>query len=343
MVKKRQFLIGTIIVFLAVGYIGFILSLPAAALAAENGVIQGRLVNGTENGSSVANQNITLKTYLSDASVGLTTTKTDAECNFVFADLVTDPHYNYEATVTFQEASYSGERLTFSEVETTKSAEIAVYDSTASDDAIAVVMEHVYIYVGQDSLKIKEIYLISNESDRTYIGSKEVPTRVWKETLRFSLPKGATALQYGGELTEASVVPGEEGFIYTMPVLPTAAGEEKLITISYNVSYNGGEYTYSQRVNYPMDGFFIFVQGDSSVVASDQLLPGGLVEFEGTQFNYLYGGALVPGDTLVAHSSNLSGRAKQSIVLWVLLGLAALVVGFIYLLRKKKRAQPSSS
>ena len=345
MLKKRKFLIGGIVVFLTIGflvYMGSMLNSPASALAAGNGVIKGQLFNGTENGSSVANQVVTLKTYLGDAKVGSTTTKTDAEGNFVFADLVTNPNYSYEATVTFQEAVYSGGRLTFAEGETTKIAKIAVYDSTASDETIKVAMEHVYIYVGQDSLKIKEIYLISNESNRTYIGSKEVPARVGKETLKFSLPKGATALQYGGELMEASVVPDEEGFIDTMPVLPTAVGEEKLITISYNVSYSGGEYTYSQRVNYPMYGFFIFVQGDSSVVASDQLLPGGLVELEGTQFNYLYGGSLVPGVTLVAHLSNLSGRAKQTIVLWALLGLVALILGFIYLLRKK-RAQPLSS
>ena len=345
MLKKRKSLIGGIVVFLAIGFLGYMgsmLSLPASVLAAGNGVIKGQLVNGTENGSSIANQVITLKTYLDDARVGSTTTKTDAEGNFVFADLVTNPNYSYEATVTFQEAAYSSGQLSFGVGQTTESAEIIVYDSTASDDAITVAMEHVYIYVGQGSLKVTEYFLFSNESNRTYIGSKEVPTRGGKETLRFSLPQRATALQYGGGLMEASVVPGEEGFIDTMPVLPTAPGEEKLIIVSYNVSYSGGEYTYFQRVNYPTAGFFLFVQGESVKVASDQLLPGGLAEFEDNQFNYLYGGSFAPGDTLVAHLSNLSGLAKQRIVLGVLLGLVALILGFIYLLRKK-RAQPASS
>ena len=46
----------------------FVLSLSASALAAEpgSGVIEGSVVNRTEGGSSVADQDITLKVYLNE-------------------------------------------------------------------------------------------------------------------------------------------------------------------------------------------------------------------------------------------------------------------------------------
>ncbi len=47
----------------------FVLNLSAPALAAEagGGIIEGRIVNGTEGSSSVADQDVTLKTYQNDA------------------------------------------------------------------------------------------------------------------------------------------------------------------------------------------------------------------------------------------------------------------------------------
>ena len=94
----------------------FILSLAAPVWAAEagSGVIEGRLVNGTAGGSSVADQVITLKTYLNDAEKSSATTKTDTEGRFVFAGLVTtETNNSYDVTVIFQEADYVSERLSF--------------------------------------------------------------------------------------------------------------------------------------------------------------------------------------------------------------------------------------
>ncbi len=95
----------------------FVLSLSSPALAAEagSGIIEGRVVNGTQGGGSVADQDVTLETYLNDTGMGSTTTKTDSEGRFVFDGLSTEPDYSYEVTLTFQEAEYYGEWLSFDE------------------------------------------------------------------------------------------------------------------------------------------------------------------------------------------------------------------------------------
>jgi len=319
----------------------FILSLSAPALAAEpgSGIIDGQLVNGTEGGSSLADQEVTLKTYLDNTEVDSTTAQTDAEGKFVFDGLSTEPGYSYQVTLTFQEADYYSEWLNFDEGETTKSTEVIVYDSTTSDEAIKVATAHTVIYVEQGSLWVEEYFLFVNEADRTYIGSKEITAEGTKETLRFSLPKGATELQPGIGLMECCIYNSEEGFVDSMSILP--GGKE--VAYSYKVDYSSGAYTFSRRVNYPTANFDLLVQGEGIKVASDQLTIEEPLSIEGILFNHLSGKELAPGSTLVVHLSGLPQTNNQGAVKWVVLTLIVLGAGFgfVYLMRKG-RVQPVS-
>ncbi len=276
-----------------------------------------------------------MKIYLNDAEANSTTTKSDAEGRFVFDGLSTEPGYSYEVMLTFQEAEYYGERLSFNEGETTKSVEVTVYDATTSDEAIRVATAHTIIYIEQGSLWVKEYFFFVNESDRTYIGPTAGGNGV---TLRFSLPKEATELQYGLELMECCIVGSEEGFDDTMPVLPGS----KEVVYAYRVSYNSRAYTFPQRVNYPIASFDLMVQGEGTEVVNEQLTTGELLNIEDTWFNHLSGSDFAPGDILTTRLSSLpSTTDNQGAIVWVALALVVLAggFGFSYLLRKK-RLQP---
>jgi len=318
-----------------------ILSLPASVLAAEpdSGIIEGQIVNGTAGGSSVADQNITLNIYLDEVEVDAATTKTDADGRFIFDGLSTESDYSYGVTLVFQQAEYYSDWLSFNEGETTKSVEVTVYDSTTSDEALKIATAHAIIYVGQGSLQVEEYFLFVNETDRTYIGSKEISAEGTREVLRFSLPKGATELQITMGLMECCIVGSEEGFVDTMPILPGS----KEVAYSYRVDYSSETYAFSQRVNYPTTSYELLVQGEAVQVTSDQLAPERPLEFEGSRFNHLSGEGLAPGDTLVARLSGLPEASAQGAIIWVALALIVLTGGFGlgYLLRKK-RVQPVS-
>ncbi len=317
----------------------FVLSLSAPALADESGsgMIEGRIVNGTEGSSSVVGQDVTLKTYLDDAEVGATTARTDAEGSFVFDGLSTEPSYCYQVMLTYQQAEYQSEHLSFDEGETGKSVEVTVYDSTTSDEAIKVEVAHTIIYVGQGSLQVKEYFLFVNEADRTYIGSKEVITEGDRETLKFSLPEEATQLQITLGLMECCIVTSEKGFTDTMPVLPGTSE----VAYSYKVNHNSGTYTFSRNVSYPTTKYDLLFQGESIEVTGDQLAAGEPMTIEGTQFSHLTGEALAPGDILVVQLPGLPSTSNQGLARWVALTLIVLAGGFGlgYLLRKK-RVQP---
>ncbi len=313
-----------------------ILSLSTAALADEpgSGIIEGVVVNKTVDGGSVANQDVTLKTFLDDTEVNSNSTRTDAEGRFVFDGLSTEPGHSYYAVLTFQEAEYYGEWLSFDDGETTKSTEVIVYDSTTDDGAIKVATAHTIIYIEQGSLLVKEYFVFVNQSDRTYIGLEEATTEGNRETLQFALPKDIDELRLGQGLMECCVSASEEGFIDSMAVLPS--GRE--VAYSYLVSYDSGSYTFSQRVNYPTASFDLLVQGEDTEVAVSQLSAEEPLDIEGARFSHFTGQGLAPGDTLVIELSGLPQTSNQRFLTWIamILGVLILGAGSIYLLRKKR-------
>lgn len=333
MLIKRTALLVIIVILMS-------LSAPVLAAEPDSGIIEGHIINRTEGGSSVADQEITLKIYLNEAEVDLTATKTDASGQFVFDSLSTELGYNYLVTLTYQEAEYYGEQLYFDEGETTKSVEVTVYDATTSDDAIKLAMAHTIIHVEQGTLHIEEYFLFINETDRTYIGSKEVSADGTKETLRFFLPEEATELQPGYGLMDCCIYDSEGGFIDTMPVLPG----NKEVLYSYRVDYKSGAYTFSRNVNYPTAGYALLIDGEGIGVDSNQLTAEEPMDIEGMRFNYFSGSDITSGEVIVAHLSGLPEANNPGAIIWIALVLAVLLggFGFIYLMRKK-RLQPAST
>ncbi len=319
----------------------FMLSLTAPVLAAEpdSGIIEGQLVNGTEGGNSVAYQDITLNTYLDDTKMDSTTTKANADGQFIFTDLSTELGYIYDIAIIFQQAEYYSDWLSFDEGETTKSIEIIIYNSTTTDEAIKVSMALTIIYVEQGSLWVEEILVFANESDLTYIGSKEITPEGDRETLRFSLPNEATELQTTQGLMECCIFNSEGGFSDTMPVLPGA----REVVYSYKVNYNSGAYTFSQGLNYPTATYSLLAEGESTKVASDHLAAKGLMEYKDRLFNHLLGTDFAPGDILAVRLSGLPKTSNQKAIIWVGSVLVVLTAGsgFFYRLRKR-RLQPVS-
>lgn len=314
----------------------FILSLSPSALAAELGVIEGRLVNESAGGSSVADQDVMLKTYLDNAEAGSTATKTDAEGKFEFNGLPTSSEYSYQVWLQYQEAEYTSEWLSFGEGETAKSVEVIVYDSTTSDEAIGVVTSHIIIYIEEGGLFVEEYYLFVNEGDRTYIGSKEVTAEGVKETLRFSLPQEANNLRLDLGLMDCCAFSAEEGFVDTMPALPG----DKEAAYSYSVDYASETYTFSKEMYYPTADFVLLVQSEGIDVSSSQLTMGEPFDFEGMSFIPLSGENLAVGTPIVIHLSGLPKADNLGALIWVALALILLASGFGFgypLIRKRLR------
>ena len=315
------------------------LSLPSVAAEDTIGTIAGQLVNGTAGGSSVADVVVQLKTLVNYQETGIpVTAKTRSDGQFTFSNLSTSPNNSYEVTLTYQEAEYFSDFIAFGQGETSRSANITVYDSTNSDAAINIATAHTILKVGKDFLDIMVIYDFINASDRTYVGSGEILTTGRRKTLTFSLPDDATEIKFGDGLVEQYIISNHGGFIDTMAVTP--AGRE--VVYAYKVPYSGGTDKFQQKLDYPVAQFGLLVQGEDIKITSDQLADQGPLDMgTGTPYLYLTGHNLARGEMV---SATLSKPLNQKmVIIWAAGALVLMIVGAGLAYRKfrgKSRAQP---
>ncbi len=318
--------------------LGFSLFAALPAVAADgNGVIEGHLVNLTENGSSVSGQEVKLTVYQGDSEVSSAAAVTDTTGNFTFNGLDTEQGYSYEVMVNYQEADYQTERLSFSGDGDVLTVEIEVYDATTSPEAIRVEQAHTIIYTDPEELWVEEVWLFINESDRTYIGTEGVLGPGVRQTLRFSLPEDARELQPAGELMQCCVYGTEGGFADSMPFLPGS----KEIAYAYKIDYGPEVHSFTWQVSYPVKRYDLLVQGAESVINSSSLSPTQPLDIGGALFSHAQGGEFAPGDTVVYEITGLPGADNQNIILWVVLAVVALAFGTGFVLvRRNRQAQP---
>ncbi|MDO8717096.1 MAG: carboxypeptidase-like regulatory domain-containing protein [Dehalococcoidales bacterium] len=315
------------------------LSLPSVAAEDTSGTIGGHLVNGTAGGSSVADVVVQLKTLVNFQETGTpVTAKTRSDGQFTFSNLPTSPNNSYAVTLTYQDAEYFSDFIAFGQGETSRSANITVYDSTNSDAALRVTTAHTIINVGKDSLDIIVIYDIVNASDRAYIGSGEIMSTGRRKTLTFSIPAEATQIKLGDGMVEKFILPSHEGFIDTMEVLP----EGREVVYTYKLPYSGGTYKFQQKLDYPVAQFGLLVQGEDIKITSGQLTDQGPLDMgTGTPYLYLMGQNLARGEIV---SATLSKPISQKmVVIWVAGALVLMIVGgglAYWKFRGKSKVQP---
>ena len=258
------------------------------------------------------------------------TTKTGVDGQFSFSNLSTDAKNIYQVTLIYQDVEYFSDDIIFGQGKTSESINVTVYDVTTSAEIIRVSTAHAIINAGQNNLEIMVIYDFANEAGRAYVGN-----------LTFSLPDGATGIQFGGGLLEHNILPSHEGFIDTMPVLP--GGRE--IVYTYNVTYSGGKYNFRHKLHYPVTGFNLFVEGEDIKIVSDRMANMGPMDMgTGTYYVYLRGQDLKSGETVSATISGLPGSFNPKLmIILVAAALAVMAVGAGVVYRKtrgKTRVQP---
>jgi hypothetical protein len=308
------------------------LLLPGTVQAQDgDGVIEGRVVNGTEGGGSVEGLEVTLESYVDGTQASVATAVTDAEGRFVFEGLATDPENDYRALVSYQETDYESDWVSFPEGESQVSLEVTVYETTTSDEAISVLAAHTVVNVDQGTLVIKEYFAFVNEGDRTYIGAMEVAEGK-RATLSFNLPEGASQLQLGEGLMQCCVYGIDGGFVDTMPFLPGS----RQVAYVYVVTYDSDTYTFTRGVSYPTRSYDLLVRGEDISIDSNRLSPAETLDIQGTLYAHSAGENLDRGEQVVALISGLPKGQSRAALLWVGVTLGVLAGGF-GLLRVRRR------
>ncbi|NIN35703.1 MAG: hypothetical protein GTO60_11700, partial [Gammaproteobacteria bacterium] len=299
----------------------------------DEGTIEGQVINDTENGGSVDNQEVILTIYLSDAEIGTESTTTDGDGLFRFPELATEAEYSYDVEVNYRGVEYRSERLVFNDDNPVESIELYVYDTTENPEVIEMGVAHIIIYVESEILYVEEYLLFINGSDRTYVGTINPNDESIRESLKFTIPEGASELTAGYGLMDCCIIMTEDGFIDTMPVLPGA----KEVLYSYQISPDSKEYVFSEDANYPIRNMNFVVQGENIDLSSEKLFPGEPLSVEGVTFNQLNGNNIARGERISVRLSGLPAAGGAPDIVWLVLTLAILLGGFLFVFTLRRR------
>jgi hypothetical protein len=221
----------------------------AAATPAASGVkgtISGTVQNLTAGGSSVAGTDVNLLIYKGQDQSDKQTTKAGQDGKFSFQGLETGTDYTYLLHVPFQGADYAAEPINFPKDSTTQESDVQVFDPTTDDKVVSSPARHYLLEPDQDGIIVSEILIVTNNSDKTYVGSKEVQPGL-KETVRFFVPDGAQDVQYGGGMMEGRVFPVDGGMVDTWPVYP---GDSQRV-LQFRIPAKGDAASFTTKL--PMD------------------------------------------------------------------------------------------
>lgn len=295
------------------------------------GVIDGQLILKTGSGSGLADLDVILIFYTDEMDKETQTTKTDAQGKFEFIDLGIDKEYML--SVYYEGIDYYYP-VVLSDGNTRVSIELSVFGTTASDVKIKSALNHIIIYVEEESVSVTEVFLLINDGDRTYVGAEEIAAGEKQASLVFTLPEGATDFYASSELMQDFILLDNNEVADTLPFPP---GERQLV-YSYKVAKEiSSDFTLNLIIDYPTDMIEVMVQDADIEVASTLLRPEGPTDSStGEKFLRFSGENLIRGDTVDISISSLSGsNGAIPTIVWFIAGVVILGIS-IYMVKRKR-------
>ena len=344
----------------AMTLLGALMVLCLPAHAQRSGTITGAVTNGTAGGPSIG-PGLTVTLYVVGGEVQLVplATVTAAEGRFSFEALDTDPALEYWPEVSYRGVTYGiGQGLAFQEGVTELQASLVVYEATEEDDSLRVESVHLVAESFDQVLRVSEVLVLANTSDRTLIGQVRDEAGEQAATVFIPLPANAVglALPEGEPAGRFAEVDG--GLWDTQPVRPGAAAS--VIRFSYHLMVEGAPVPLERRFPFPVSSLTILAVQPGLAVRGDQLTAGETVTFQDTEYQAYAAGSLganvplslelVPGGTSDTPSMPVAagtparpaGVGQQGVLRWLGLSLvviaAAGAVVYPFLARARTRA-----
>jgi hypothetical protein len=280
-----------------------LLALPPA-VRAEDGVVQGQVINSTTGADAVL-QGLPVRLFLYSGNALKQTleTTTDERGIFRFSGVPTGGGWTAVASAEYLGVEYGSVLLDLS-VGTDYNGDILVYETTADDSALRVARSHMIIEMGNGELEVTEMIVLVNDGDRTFVGSEDiVPGK--RATARVPLPAGATDVSVTTPPAASAMVRTGNGLADTRPVVP---GEHEYV-VSYVLPCDSPTYSLLKPIQYPTDALDVLVATPGASVDAPLLERLGIRETSGATYEHLGGRSLESGTEVVLRFRGLKQAA----------------------------------
>jgi hypothetical protein len=204
--------------------------------------------------------------------------------SFSFDPIALVPGYSYIATLEYQNVAYGSTFVEYDGSTNSIQLDIQVYDATTSVDPIRISRLHVLVDFAEGWMRVSELYIFDNDSDRVYTGPTGNPD---EGTLQLPVPAGVDRPEVERGMGEnmvsasSSVFEIAGGFMDTLPVRPGPASQQ--LMVSYEVAYQD-EATVSHSLLYPVTSASLILPDIGLDVDSDLLGNGGQRSMQGMPF-----------------------------------------------------------
>ena len=224
--------------------------------APGDGLIDGRIVQGTAGADPLAPQEVSLMAYMSFTPVATFTTTTSADGAFAFEQLSTDPSVVYFLGTRYGGISYGTDLIGLTEISPTLSLEIPVFETSSDDSGLRLTRVNWLVDHAPGQMRVRQIIGVANDLDTTVTGHLVDGTDA-PVTLALPVPANATDLEFqdgalGGRYQQAG------DLIYdTTPLRP--GQQSRQILVGYTIPYTETSAALVADFAYPVESLNVLV------------------------------------------------------------------------------------
>jgi hypothetical protein len=269
---------------------GTITSTPSISETQSPGAVTGFVMNAS-GGQAPAGAVINLHAFDQMQVVYTATTTLEEDGSYTFVDLDMPAGRAFLTTMDFGGVVYGSDLAVAEEGQSSLELPLHIYDSTTDPSSLLVDRLHYFFeFVDDTTLRVLELYIISNPGDKTVVPAKE-----GEPVLSFQLPQEAANLQFEDGVLGDRYVQTPDGFGDTVPVRPGSGNYQVLY--SYEMPYNR-KLELSRPMNLPVQAVVILVPEQSLKIKGEGIQDAGTRDIQGLQYHMYNGTAMESGSEL---------------------------------------------
>lgn len=310
----------------------------SATAGGSPGVIDGTVVNLTGGQRPVAGHPVTLTAYVNGTQVEGFQTTTDAAGRFAFT-VPAAPDRTYVVNVKYRGGDYDSDPIAFRDGGTRRQVTLRVYEPTTDPAVLRVSVHHIIVDTAPGAVQVAELLVVTNATDRTFIGTTQRPDGK-RETLRLSLPPGATRVQYLEGLMDCCAFVADGVLVDTMDVKPGM----RQIAYSYLVPAAGRSARILRILEYPTDRVEVFGSAAARFQV-EPLAPQPAVQTDQGAYVRFSGANLAAGDRIAVAVGGLpaSAATPRRVALAVFVGILAGALAYPLARRRAPEPRPEGA
>lgn len=291
---------------------------PSPESVSGLGRVEGQVVSAS-GGEIPSGLNVTLYGFDQMQQAYSAEAVADTEGFYIFEDVPMPEGRAFLTSVEVDGVAYSSD-IAVADAETTNLNLILPYYETTTDSSQLTVdrLHLLFEYVEPDTLRVVEMYIISNPGDEVVVASEE-----GQAVLRYDLPEGATNLQFQDGVVGERYVELDGGFGDLAVIRPGASQHQ--VIYSYDLPYKNA-LDFRHGVNLPVDAVIILIPEDGIRLDGEQLTDMGSRDVQGIPYLMYSSDSLAAGSDLTIE---ISGRPSSGGPLLSLGSNSSLIVGLL--------------